>query len=121
MTWITRYRPWLLWSVSTVGLATLLAANLNGGDRRIFVPDATTDGHYQIEIACTACHTTSFASKDDMQAACEGCHAEALDAARDSHPRSKFTDPRNVDRTALLDARYCVTRSTSPPRRTRWD
>jgi hypothetical protein len=44
-----------------------------------------------------------------MQSACEGCHAEALDAARDSHPESKFTDPRNADRVALLDARYCVT------------
>ena len=26
-----------------------------------------------------------------------------------SHPKSKFTDPRNADRVALLDARRCVT------------
>ncbi|MBN1237692.1 MAG: cytochrome c3 family protein [Gammaproteobacteria bacterium] len=92
-----------------MGLAAILAGRLGGEDRRIFVPGATTDGHYQIEMACTACHTASFASRDDLQAACEGCHADALDAARDSHPKSKFTDPRNADRTALLDARYCVT------------
>jgi hypothetical protein len=27
----------------------------------------------------------------------------------DSHPRTKFTDPRNADRVALLDARFCTT------------
>ncbi|MEL6189484.1 MAG: NrfA- nitrite reduction protein, partial [Myxococcota bacterium] len=27
----------------------------------------------------------------------------------DSHPRTKFTDPRNADRVAILDARWCVT------------
>ena len=37
------------------------------------------------------------------------CHAEELKIADDSHPKSKFTDPRNADRVASLDARVCVT------------
>ncbi|NND68446.1 MAG: NrfA- nitrite reduction protein, partial [Halioglobus sp.] len=48
------------------------------------------------------------ADHDAVQAACEGCHADALKAAKDDHPKSKFTDPRNADRIEVLDARYCV-------------
>src|SRR5690606_26175013 len=90
-------------------LMTLLAFRLFGTDKRIFVPGRTSDGHHQIEIACTACHTAPFAGRDAMQAACEGCHLDVLKAARDSHPKATFTDPRNAARTAVLDARYCTT------------
>ena len=92
-----------------MALALCFVAKLRGSDRTMFLPGPTTDGHYQMELACTACHSTPFAGPDELQTACEGCHAGDLDTARDSHPRSKFTDPRNADRTALLDARYCVT------------
>lgn len=44
-----------------------------------------------------------------MQRACERCHAAELKASNDAHPQRKFTDPRNADRVAELDARYCVT------------
>lgn len=77
--------------------------------RKIILPGDTTHGHHQIELACDACHTTSFASRDDVQASCEGCHAAGLAAARDSHPRKKFTDPANFDRLKAIDAMYCVT------------
>lgn len=78
-------------------------------DRSAFLPGETTGGHHQIELACSACHTEEYADRDSLQDACESCHAEALKLAKDDHPKSKFTDPRNADRLAVLDARYCVT------------
>ena len=100
---------WLVWGLGALGLAVYLGTRLAGQDRRVFLPGAMTSGHHQIEAACDACHAGPFAGPDAMQARCEGCHLAALDEARDSHPKSKFTDPRNADRTAMLDARYCVT------------
>ena len=100
---------WTLWGVSTVVLVLYFASRLNGNDRTVFVPGETSDGHYQIELACGACHGESFTRAETMQAKCEGCHADSLDEARDAHPQSKFTDPRNAERAALLDARNCVT------------
>ena len=69
----------------------------------------TTDGHYQIEMKCDACHTSEFGGREVLQDACVNCHGAELKRAKDAHPKSKFTDPRNADRTAILDARYCVT------------
>jgi hypothetical protein len=92
-----------------LALTAYLGSRLLGADRSAFLPGLTSDGHYQIEVACVACHGDSFTTADDIQVRCEGCHAEALDEARDAHPRSKFTDPRNAERVAALDARYCVT------------
>ncbi len=40
---------------------------------------------------------------------CIECHAAELKLANDSHPKSKFTDPRNADRLKLLDASNCLT------------
>jgi hypothetical protein len=37
------------------------------------------------------------------------CHEADLNAARDSHPKKKFTNPRNADLQEILDARYCIT------------
>lgn len=80
-----------------------------GGMRSRFLPGATTHGHYQIELACNACHTDSFGGKDALQEACMSCHGAELKEARDSHPRSKFTDPRNAERAVKLEAALCVT------------
>jgi hypothetical protein len=42
-----------------------------------------------------------------------------MEAVEDSHPESKFTDPRNAERVATLDARHCVTcHSEHQPART---
>ena len=78
-------------------------------DKTVFLPGETSHGHHQIELACESCHSESFTDIESLQAACVNCHGEALEAAKDKHPKSKFTDPRNADRVALLDARYCVT------------
>jgi hypothetical protein len=95
--------------VTVAGVSLYLGLSVVGEDQRVFLPGETSDGHYQIELVCTACHTSQFTSAADLQQACVGCHAAELARAEDSHPRSKFTDPRNADRVALLDARYCVT------------
>lgn len=71
-----------------------------------FLPGQTTHGHYQIELACSACHTPFEGASQD---ACVECHGKELEIADDSHPKSKFTDPRNADRVAKLDARECIT------------
>ncbi len=77
--------------------------------RRIHLPGPTSNGHYQIELACGECHTEAFGDRESMQAACVRCHGAELAESHDSHPELKFTDPRNLERTAVLDARYCVT------------
>ncbi len=65
-------------------------------------------GHHQIEVACSACHTEPYGGEGVLQSACVECHGEALKAADDAHPRRLFTDPRNADRLAVVDARRCV-------------
>jgi hypothetical protein len=77
--------------------------------RSLLLPGKTTHGHHQIELACESCHSSPFGGKEALQKACEGCHAAELKAANDTHPQSKFTDPRNADRLEKLDATLCVT------------
>ncbi|MEM8562130.1 MAG: hypothetical protein AAGF57_07830, partial [Pseudomonadota bacterium] len=101
---------WVTWLLLTCAIAAYLLYRMYGEetDKMVFLPGDTTSAHHQIEQVCTACHTGPFTDKDAMQEACEGCHLEQLKAAKDDHPKSKFTDPRNADRIAVLDARYCV-------------
>ncbi|MGB1090694.1 MAG: cytochrome c3 family protein [Oceanobacter sp.] len=100
---------WALWIVASVGLASYLGYELNYAEEKPdFLIGETTHGHYQIELKCDACHTEPFGTEQNMQTACETCHAEELKASLDSHPRKKFTDPRNADLVAILDARQCV-------------
>lgn len=110
---------WWLWGAVTALLGTGLgfaigarddnAASWRGSARAWFLPGPTSHGHYQIELACDSCHGEAFAGKEVMQDACVKCHAAELKEARDSHPKSKFTDPRNAERAARLDATRCVT------------
>lgn len=93
----------------TGAVAAYLGYGLVGEDKQTFLPGQTSHGHYQIETACTACHATPFGGGAVLQDACINCHGAELKAAHDSHPKSKFTDPRNADRVAVLDARLCVT------------
>ncbi len=72
----------------------------------VFMPGMTSVGHYQIELACNECHTPFMGVKQDS---CLKCHEKELNEAQDSHPEKKFRDPRNADRVAKLDARYCIT------------
>lgn len=101
---------WYGWIVMTVALASYMGWRLVGSeDKSMYLVGSTTDGHHQIELACSGCHLSPFGGKEVLQDACENCHLEELEAVRDSHPRRKFTDPANADRLALLDARFCTT------------
>lgn len=74
--------------------------------KTMLLPGETTHGHYQIELACSACHTAMMGVKQD---ACLGCHQQELKAANDTHPAKKFNDPTNAERLKLLDAQKCIT------------
>lgn len=101
---------WILWiSLSIPSVLFVVAVIVYGGNRSILLIGRTTSGHHQIELACDSCHTSVFGGVEVLQDACVNCHGAELKAANDAHPKSKFTDPRNADRTAILDARYCVT------------
>jgi len=101
---------WMLWiTVSAAGGLYGLGTIVYGGNRAFLLIGRTSDGHHQIELACDACHTSMFGGKEILQNACVNCHGAALKAENDSHPLTKFTDPRNADRIVGLDARYCVT------------
>ena len=80
--------------------------SVRGDVKRRHLPGRTSDGHYQLELSCESCHTP-FGGVDQKK--CTGCHASELAAGNDSHPESKFTDPRNADRVAQLDATRCTT------------
>jgi len=97
---------WLLSIAVTLGLVGYFTARLVSADRSIFNPGPMTDGHYQIGVACDACHTPFGGVK---QEACLNCHGAELAAVEDSHPKKKFDDPRNADRLQTIDARWCVT------------
>ncbi len=73
-----------------------------------FLIGGTTHGHHQIELACATCHQSPFGGGEVLQEACVDCHGAELAKVDDSHPKSKFTDPRNADRLEEIDARYCV-------------
>lgn len=117
---MTRARLWALWALLSLALAGALGAGLaldaeataspRWTLRRAFLPGDTSHGHHQIELRCESCHGgAAFAGSAVLQDACMRCHGAELKEARDSHPRSKFTDPRNAERAARLDAARCVT------------
>ena len=100
---------WLTWVIISVSISAYYGFRLYSDDKRAFLPGPTSHGHHQIELACAACHRDPFGGGPVLQEACEQCHGAALKASDDSHPKSKFTDPRNADRVKQLDARHCVT------------
>jgi len=109
MKMIKQYKWWIVWGLGSVASLAVLLFVLNSSDRSLFLSGALTNGHYQIGIKCEACHLTPFAGDEGIQKACVQCHQQDLKLADDSHPKSKFTDPRNADRIKALDARYCAT------------
>lgn len=100
---------WLLWLVLLLALAGYYGYQLFLDDEKDeFLIGEATYGHYQIEMSCDTCHTDAFGGEDALQEACVGCHAQELEDAHDSHPKKKFTDPREAYRLEILDGRYCV-------------
>ena len=114
----------LLYSLLTVAVLVMAGVWANElflePKKETFLMGETSHGHHQIELACGSCHQSPFGGGDVLQDACVGCHAAELKAAHDSHPKSKFTDPRNADRLEQIDARYCIAcHSEHQPRITR--
>jgi hypothetical protein len=100
---------WVAWGTLTVGLTGWLGYSMFSpqADRRVFLPGTTTHGHYQIEMKCDACHTEKFGEVESKT--CIDCHGAELKLAKDTHPASKFDDPRNADLLKVLNAQSCVT------------
>jgi len=108
---------WLGWVAFLLAMTAYLTHRWRGPDRTAFLPGPTSHGHYQIELACNACHTPWMGVKEK---ACLDCHSAELKLANDSHPKSKFTDPRNADRLQVLAADNCLTcHKEHVPERTR--
>ncbi len=98
---------WLTWSGVLWGAAGLCAVFFFQPKlQSAFIPGSTTRGHHQIENDCQACHTPWMSVKTE---ACNQCHAEDLKKFRDTHPKTKFTDPRNADRLQTIAADECIT------------
>ncbi len=101
---------WLIWGAGSLSLAAYYIYQFEWSeDKSPLLIGETSHGHHQIELACSTCHTEPFGGPEILHTACLNCHSQELTLADDSHPRKKFTDPRNADRVAILDARYCVT------------
>jgi len=101
---------WIIWALLTVTLGALLAWVLfDAGDKSLYMPGPLSDGHHQLVDSCDSCHTDSFGGGEVLQEACVECHGDVRVKPFDSHPRAKFTDPRNADRLEKIDAIHCVT------------
>lgn len=97
---------WVGFGAVMLSITAYLTTRLSGEDRTVFLPGATSHGHYQIELSCESCHTPLGGVRSD---ACLKCHSEELARADDSHPPSKFLDPRNAALLTKLNARECHT------------
>jgi len=102
---------WGIWLFATIGLVAWMANVLLNPeqDQTVFMPGEMTSGHHQVQLACAACHTDPLGGKEVFQEACMNCHGETRKKPFDSHPASKFRDPRNADRLENIDALRCVT------------
>jgi len=100
---------WIYWLIFTALLLIYFIYKLSSDDQKIFSPGEMTHGHHQIEMSCASCHTDAFGGGEVLQSACINCHGDELKSVDDSHPKSKFTNPRNASRIKELDARQCVT------------
>lgn len=100
---------WAFWLLVTLSIAGYFVYMMwFGEDKTSLLIGETTYGHYQIEMSCETCHSDPFGGQEVLQNACTQCHGDELEMVNDSHPKSKFTDPRNADLLKIVDARYCV-------------
>lgn len=97
----------IVWTATSISAAAFLGYNMFvKNEKSAFIPGETSHGHYQIELKCSACHTPMMGVKQD---ACMSCHEQEMKDIQDSHPETKFADPRNYEMVAKLDARKCIT------------
>ena len=66
---------WIIWVLFSFVLSAYYAyALVGGGSKESFLPGETTHGHYQIELACGACHGDGFEGEEAIQKSCVRCH-----------------------------------------------
>lgn len=99
--------------VSLLGAAYVIVTMTVAGDRRLLLGGQTTDAHHQLEMACETCHGNSLfageqAAEKVLNKNCRKCHEDELKAAKDSHSRKRFRNPRMAQYWDLLDARRCT-------------
>ena len=103
----------LLAGIALLAAVVVATTVFIGGDRRLLLTGRTTDAHHQLETSCETCHgeaafADAAAAREALNRSCRNCHEDALDAAADSHPRSKFRNPRMAAYREKLDARLCT-------------
>lgn len=96
---------WILSFLLPLGATVYFITDTSGNIDKYLLPGSTSHGHHQIEMQCAVCHTDFEGVK---QNACTQCHAEELEKANDSHPDTKFLDPRNADRLEHINATQCI-------------
>ncbi len=81
---------------------------LKSEDQTLFMPGPLTAGHHQLELACDACHADPLGGGAVLKKSCVGCHEQDRVKPFDSHPASKFKDPRNAELVEKIDALACI-------------
>jgi len=100
---------WGLWILMMLSFGLVLMSKLTDGENRsLFMPGPLTHGHQQITLACDACHRQLEDGGDGLQQSCIDCHGKVRVKPFNSHPRSKFTDPRNAELLQKIDVLQCV-------------
>lgn len=105
-----KWHWWLVWLISLLALAGYLAwVLLEGEDKTVFMPGPLSPGHHQLALSCESCHSSPLGGTEVLEEACIDCHGDDREKPFDSHPRTKFTDPRNADRLEKINALQCTT------------
>lgn len=98
----------IVWLALSLLLGSSLGMVLLSDDsalKQTYLPGKTTHGHYQVEMKCSACHDPELGV---TSTSCLECHETELKEALDTHPASKFNDPTNAPRLAILNAQDCI-------------
>ncbi|MEM7258802.1 MAG: cytochrome c3 family protein, partial [Pseudomonadota bacterium] len=101
---------WVVWIVATISIALFLGSRMVSSEQQqLFMPGPLSDGHHQLELSCGSCHLNPLGGGEVLQQSCIDCHGEDRKKPHDSHPISKFEDPRNAARLQEINAIECTT------------
>ncbi len=100
---------WLIWTLLIlISLAYFSHKLWFDNDKTVFMPGELSNGHHQIGMSCDSCHKNAYDNQDQILESCIECHGDNRQKPFDSHPRSKFKDPRNADRLVKINALNCI-------------
>ncbi len=107
---LSQKHMWGVWiGLTLLALALLAFILFKAQDKTFFMPGPLTHGHHQIEMACDVCHTSPMGGSELLQDACIDCHGDQRKKPMDSHPKRKFTDPRNANLIENINVLECIT------------